>query len=326
VTHCGNASGDNCGTDCTALIHGAICDNGTCACTLNADAGTICGLDAGLTPFCTDLSSDPNNCGDCFAAIQPPFDTCASGRPACDPSETLCQLPDASFCTNINRGDPSHCGSCAGPASDCNVWNGANSICESSSCSCSPDVNLADGGNPDGGPAAHCIDDVSKGTCICNSTGACIPEVIPLSWGHDIFPLFQTGPGGVTSASKLGCTASGCHTGGESAAAGHIDFSDVDAGFASLLTGPIFSGKTCTTPPAPSTTGTFDCPCVAAAVPDLTDPTKSSVLEQILSNGTFPQKCGTNQTHTDPTTNQRLVFSPCAQLIVTQWINDGANP
>jgi hypothetical protein len=129
----------------------------------------------------------------------------------------------------------------------------------------------------------------------------------------------------VTSASKLGCSASGCHTGGEKDAAGHLDLSDVDAGYTGLMTGPIFGGKTCVNT-GPATTGTFDCPCVAAALPDATDPAKSSVLESILASGTFPPPCGTTLTHTDPNTNARLVFSPCAQLIVTAWINDGALP
>jgi hypothetical protein len=142
--------------------------------------------------------------------------------------------------------------------------------------------------------------------------------------GRRHLPLFQTGPGGITSASNLGCTASGCHSGGDQAA-GHLDLSERDAGWTGLLSGPIAGGKICTTLPVPSTTGVYDCPCVAAALPDPLDPSQSSVLLSILSTGLFPPQCQTQLIHSDAQM-KRLVFSPCAQLIIADWIDAGAYP
>jgi len=328
TTHCGDADPSHCGVDCTSTgVPTAFCASGLCSCLLpSGDAGTLCPPDGGPTGFCTDVSSDPLNCGGCYTPLPDPFDTCVAGLPSCNINvgEQLCSLPDASFCTNINRGDPAHCGACSGTTSDCDTWNGLDSICISSRCQCPDDVTTTNGGKPDGGPASYCIQSATQGQCSCEVTQQCVLETTPLSWGHDIFPLFQTGVGGVTSASKLGCSASGCHTGGEKDAAGHLDLSDLDAGYTGLMTGPLFGGKTCATT-APPTTGTFDCPCVSAALPDPADPTHASVLSAILATGGFPQRCAAQLVHNDANM-ARLIYSPCAQLIVSDWIDAGALP
>jgi hypothetical protein len=332
ATHCGDTDPSHCGVDCTRSgVPSAFCDQGLCSCLLRSgDAGTLCDSDGGSASFCADLLGDPLNCGACYASA-PPFDFCDQGRPACNASngEQLCGaydsdgglLPDASACANINTGDPLHCGTCFGPSADCDTWNGSNSICSNSTCYCTDDIDstpLA----PDAGPAAYCIMSAAQGQCSCNASQKCPLESTSLSWGHDIFPLFQTGPGGVTSASKLGCSAAGCHAGGASQAAGHLDLSDLDAGYTGLVTGPIFSGKICLTPPDPTTVGAFNCPCVAQVTPGATD-SASSVLTSILSTGNYPQKCNAQLVHNGADMNL-LVFSPCALLIVNDWIDAGA--
>jgi hypothetical protein len=340
---CGSASqcagGDPCGVDCTAIstVPGPFCDNGTCACTLNKDAGTICVLpDAGGTPFCTDLSSDTANCGSCGNTIEtPPFNSCSNGRQSCNTAtgEQLCAvndpmgmlLPDASFCTNTNHGDPLHCGDCFAPFANCNNWNGTNSVCFSAACSCPSDVTIADDGGHDGGPAPLCVVTSNQGMCSCDLTGTppgCA-DPGPISWSADIFPLFGTLPDGGTAPNALGCTAAGCHAAG-AVNAGFLDLSDVDAGYTGLVTGPLPNGKTCTTPPIPATVGAFDCPCTAMVVPGANDP-NTSVLLSILKTGNFPNACNNQAIHQDSLGN-RLKYATCAQLIVANWIDGGALP
>jgi hypothetical protein len=49
------------------------------------------------------------------------------------------------------------------------------------------------------------------------------------------------------------------------------------------------------------------------------------VLTAILATGNFPQRCAVHLVHNDA--NQvLLVVSPCAQLIVADWIDAGALP
>ena len=171
--NCGPAGPGSCGNVCPA---GTLCSNGSCQ--LSCGSGTtLCDPPGAPPPFCTDTSSDPENCNMCG-------NNCGVGG-QCNAGVCECpaNIPDAcpGLCTNFDA-DPANCGDC-GDA--CNI--GAGESCSNGLCCGQGTVNCngacvdfdsdetACGGC---GPAFVCDqgETCNNGVCECPfGQSACVP-------------------------------------------------------------------------------------------------------------------------------------------------------
>ena len=75
------------------------------------EAGTCPGTLCGSAPaVCTDLKTDPKNCGGCANEVCH-LEVCRSGAPACSPGFKACGTPGCLGCRDI-KSDPMNCGDC----------------------------------------------------------------------------------------------------------------------------------------------------------------------------------------------------------------------
>ncbi len=105
---------DGCGYVCPT---GYTCVGSTCTAPASCNGGPVCtGLEQCCKTGCTNIDTDPNNCGKCGHAC-PSTDTCVGGTctpisscnggPACTGLDQCC----SSGCTNVDS-DPYNCGYC----------------------------------------------------------------------------------------------------------------------------------------------------------------------------------------------------------------------
>lgn len=141
-----------------ACAPGQVCSDGTCI--------TPCGSgDIMCNGGCTDITSDPNNCGGCGIVCDSGFCTDSVCQPVCSNPQVQC----GSGCTDITT-DPNNCGACGNicPSGQC-----ANAQCQGS---CPPGQTLCASGCAD-----LTNDSMNCGACgnVCPSgecqSGVCKP-------------------------------------------------------------------------------------------------------------------------------------------------------
>jgi hypothetical protein len=136
-TNNGVDAGDVCGSaPFQTISSNIVCEvGGQLICV--GSTPTTCGT--GSSAICTNLSSDPNNCGTC-GKVCPSAEACVSGTCACTNSAdpNFC----GSVCTNTNT-DTNNCGSCGNicPASTPNCSGGTCSAPLATVCTTAPCAN-----------------------------------------------------------------------------------------------------------------------------------------------------------------------------------------
>jgi hypothetical protein len=130
-----HSDSNNCGTTCgnkKVCDHGHVCINGACVCP---------GEQIDCATFCTDVSNDPGNCGDCAhdcandidaPGIQCANRACTDGCPA--------PLVDCEGACADTATDNLHCGP------NCQVCTGGR-ICSGGACVCGPGRSLCANSN-----------------------------------------------------------------------------------------------------------------------------------------------------------------------------------
>jgi hypothetical protein len=191
--------------DCDLLIdEGAAPDLG---CTgLEQCSGGFCTCDGALLycgSLCTDLNSDPANCGECGNACQAGF-ACTAGACSCDAPSTVCD----GTCTDLDT-DAANCGACGNACPD-------TLSCVEGLCACAPgqlacgercvsadvDPNNCGGCGIVCGPTQNCTD----GVCACPAGfGACGGECRNLATDPD-----NCGRCGNACAVGAACDAGSC--------------------------------------------------------------------------------------------------------------------
>jgi len=285
-----------CGNVCPGPMH--QCVNGTCACP---NDGMQCPSSDGGS-FCADIVLDPDNCGGCGNVCAAPATECQREACVCPGAQTLCNVGGGvpPYCINTSE-DAQNCGSCG---YDCSTDYAAQSGCRFGLCLCEQ--------------GAYCAVSSSGQTasCACVRTGSCAT----LSFATDVYPLLAQQDG------TFGCSASGCHSGaGPAGALGFLDSDgDQDAGmaYAELVGnqdgGGGGGGSTCdggTPTGVPST----QCACVSRVLAG--NAGASYLADVVTDNLPCPSEA---MPITDAGAWAEL--GPCAQQLIEQWVNTGANP
>jgi len=168
---------DICGLSCASVFaDSSVCVNGACQCPSGT---TYCECPAGgCTPAtgsgyeCSNLQSDPNNCGACGASV-PANSTCIGGHWTCNSGYTNCGVE----CVNLQT-DPNNCGGCGQAIPSGQYYACQNSIpCMFDGAVCNNGATIACPSAPP--PHTKCGEcdrcEVQTGVWqeICDNTGGC---------------------------------------------------------------------------------------------------------------------------------------------------------
>ena len=187
----------SCGFRCAPVLANAQCQGGSCQCL--APAPDECNHDA-----CTNLTTDPKNCGGCNNACPLQGEVCLNGACSCPSS-----LPDVcgaspGACVDEAR-DPKNCGACGNGCA-------SGATCSASACHCPASAPDVCGTSP-----GTCVDE-ARDPKNCGACGTRCPSAATCSSGSCACPAANPTLCGNSSDSPGSCCAGpaccgkGCET------------------------------------------------------------------------------------------------------------------